>query len=508
MKITKVSAQFVLLNLFGLLVIGCQGGSGTGLLGGDPGFGKVELTDSLGATPGGAQDIAYARKLIEQGQVPNSSAYLIEGLLSEHDLSIDDEKPCESLMCAQGASAIAPMLGDDKQYAWVQLGMKSSLSAEEFIRPALDLVVMLDRSQSMSIDMQETNEALVNVINNLTERDRLALYAFNSEIEVLHEFGHVTDKAALITRLRSVRAKGSWDFQKGIEAGEDMLSKIENDPARMQRLLIMSCSTPEVSASHEDNFSARVLQLARRKVGTSFVGVLAGYSQNLAKLLGDAHGGTYSYINNLEKVEKLFRTDFDLMMTPLAYDFEVKLRLADGIKLDRLIGLPGEEKGSEAGFKVSTLFLSRGGGAILARLELPKDDIDSLGSINLQYDPEPALGIKGSEFSQELVLKGVSGDESNFSSQSIRIAVALVNEIESLKSATDAFFAKKNDDAIEILAQLERHLRSESIILSNEGLLNEADMVKKLIQNMQKDEVEVPNLESPVLVSSKSFFAG
>ena len=42
-------------------------------------------SSGMGATPGGAQDISYARDRIKAGEVPHPATFTPEGLFSEHD---------------------------------------------------------------------------------------------------------------------------------------------------------------------------------------------------------------------------------------------------------------------------------------------------------------------------------------------------------------------------------------------------------------------------------------
>ena len=60
--------------------------------------------EKMGATPGGAQDISYARERITAGEIPHPSTFTPEGLLSEHDLPLDTGRKCSQTLCLTAAA--------------------------------------------------------------------------------------------------------------------------------------------------------------------------------------------------------------------------------------------------------------------------------------------------------------------------------------------------------------------------------------------------------------------
>ncbi len=60
-------------------------------------------------------------------------------------------------------------------------------------------------------------------------------------------------------------------------------------------------------------------------------------------------------------------------MPPIAYDLKLALTPLEGFRLEAVYGLPGVEPGTKpASLEISTVFLSRNRGAILARLSSQK----------------------------------------------------------------------------------------------------------------------------------------
>ena len=103
----------------------------------------------MGVTTGGAQDVGYARNAVAAGQIPPASAFVIEGLLSEHDIAVQ-HAPCEELLCFDAAVGVAPALDTGRDTAFMVVGFSTGMAPGALRRPALNLALVIDRSGSMA----------------------------------------------------------------------------------------------------------------------------------------------------------------------------------------------------------------------------------------------------------------------------------------------------------------------------------------------------------------------
>ena len=457
---------------------GGAGGWGDGSGGGD-GMGAPPGGD-VGATPGGAQDIAYARELIADGQVPPADSISVEGLLSEHDLPTQGP-PCESLLCSRPALGVLPSIETGELTYWLHLGMVSGLPADR-LRPPLDLVVAIDTSDAMSIDMSETTEAVVQLIHKLDSRDRLAVLAFTDRVRELHPLGPVTDADALEAEVRGLEAGGDWDIEAATRRAYE-IAAASPSPDRLERVMIFSCGYPQVDGS--DEFSQQVQAAAARQVGLSFFGVLLGYDDALGDLLGVARGGAYYYLSDLERVTEVFDRDFDFMVTPLAYDLSFDLAIAPGFRIDRLYGIPGDEEGeARAGFDVATAFASRRRGGMVARLSRVDPHQTEVGEVSLSYTPEPALGWTEPEEQSGAIVVPWSDDGPHNDGVGVQKAALLVNQAEGMISACEKFARGDVDGARSVLEALLALMEPEADKLDDEAIDAEVALVTRLLANM------------------------
>jgi Ca-activated chloride channel family protein len=430
-----------------------------------------------GVSPGGAQDIGYAREFILAGGVPQPEDIFTEGLLSEHDLPAPGDA-CEDLMCLRPASAIAPDLGRGELVHWVHVGMMSGLSKAEFERPPVDLVVAIDKSALMSVDMAETTTALHTLVDSLRPDDRLGLIAFDTGVHELRQLVPIADAQEVHEIISSIHPSGSWQIGPAVEYAYDMLADAPLEPERLHRVMVLSCAYPVLS--EEDDFSQIVRDGADAGIGMSFFGVLLGHDAALANLLGTERGGAYYYLDSFERIEQVFDVGFDESVTPIAYDLSISIAAEPGYELLQVDGIPGSTP-TEARFEVATAFISSRDGGIVARFDAVEPG-DTIATLVLDYEPESALGWSDPEHQLELAA-APSGE--GYGSLGVRKAVFLVNQAERMRDACSKYHDGQRGEAREILDELLEYMLAEQEVMNQSDLDIEVELVKKLRENMQ-----------------------
>src|SRR5262249_51816550 len=158
------------------------------------------------------------------------------------------------------------------------------------------LVVAIDKSSSMTIDLAQVTDAVAKLVTHMRADDRIAILAFDGSVHVVHELGAVTDVAALQTAVKALRADGDWDIQMALDASYGRLATAT--PGRLRHVILMSCGYPQVDPSGSDAQSMQIRDQGAAGIGITFVGVLLGYDGNLAALLGKTEGANYYYLGD------------------------------------------------------------------------------------------------------------------------------------------------------------------------------------------------------------------
>ena len=139
----------------------------------------------MGATPGGAQDIAFFRDRAAHGEIPHPNTFTPEGLFSEHDLPVATGTKCMQTLCATGEAMAAELLVQPEVRYLAQLGFSSGLDAKTFKRAPVHLVAVIDKSGSMSgqpLDL--VKESLQKVVTQLGPDDELSIVLYGDRSHV------------------------------------------------------------------------------------------------------------------------------------------------------------------------------------------------------------------------------------------------------------------------------------------------------------------------------------
>jgi Ca-activated chloride channel homolog len=344
-----------------------------------------------GVTTGGMKDIGQARKMIEQGKIPAPEMIAVEAMLSEHDIPLEGEATGQSELYASASVAWARRYGREKPEAIVQIGFGIDWKGE-VKRPPLNLAVVMDVSGSMGgTKIDATKKALNTLVDKLTEKDRLAIVLFDDTAYLLMESAPVTDKKAIREKIKEIESRGSTNIAAGMRAGYHQVAAHLDETDKSPRIFLLTDEQPNVGTTEAHGFKPMMEGAAAKGIGISAFGVGIDFGQALAYEIFQIRGANYFFLENDEKIAKVFDEEFDYMVTPLAYDVLIDFKPAKGAKVTDVMGVPDFKKaGDKVEMKIPSLFLSKrqGGGATLVAMEVDAPNLSEelrLAEIDLSF---------------------------------------------------------------------------------------------------------------------------
>jgi Ca-activated chloride channel homolog len=177
-------------------------------------------------------------------------------------------------------------------------------------RLPLNIAVVIDHSGSMAgAKIEKTKQAAMELIDQLTPQDNLALVEFDNTVEVLFPSQHVVDREALKAQVQRIQPGGSTALYAGVEAGGNQLLEIESRTDRINRVILLSDGLANVGPSSTSALKALGRSLSHRGVSVSTIGVGDDYNEDLMTGLAEASDANYYYVKDAEKLpetESLF----------------------------------------------------------------------------------------------------------------------------------------------------------------------------------------------------------
>ena len=339
---------------------------------------KTIIVTATRIRQGGAQDIAHFRSVSLNGDfLPATNDLTVEGLMGEHDLTLPETKPCKQTFCLTGAAmpAALPLRPEDQWF--VGLGFSSDADAEKIRREPLSLVMVVDRSGSMSgWPIQQVKNALHSVTGKLRKGDRIGIITYGSE-PVTHLAMTEWDgnEERVNAAIDAIEIEGATALEDGLRAGYAMAATEQPRSHGKTRVMLFTDENPNVGDTSAEGFMAQAEAGSRGGVGLTTFGVGVQFDAELATHVSSVRGGNLFFIDDEGSAKQVFDREFYNMVNEVAHDIDLAFVPPPGFKITGVFGVPDDLMTSapDGAIKVhiSTAFLSSNGGGIY--LTLGKD---------------------------------------------------------------------------------------------------------------------------------------
>jgi Ca-activated chloride channel family protein len=441
----------------------------------------------FGATPGGAQDIGYFRDRVAAGEIPLPEVFTPEGLFSEHDLPLATGSKCTKTFCAEARAMPVTIGGQEDVEFLAQMGFSSGLDPRTFQRAPLNLVAVVDRSGSMSGRPLELVQAsLREVVDQLGPDDRISLVGYESTAYVMLRPTSIKHRKDIDKAIAELVSGGSTAMEEGLRVGFELAKDSAKKFDGTTRVMLFTDERPNVGRTDADSFMSMARSGSRKGVGLTTIGVSTHFGAELAQEISSVRGGNLFFFADIETMQAKFAEEFDTMVTELAYDLNLEIAPAPGMKIVGVYGVPGSAlvwRGDTIVLDVETIFLSRRKGAIYIGLRrdgdpnLPPAKLapgDVLGQVALAYEDAADGKTHQGQAAFALVERHLAGP-------GLARGELLVDEATSLRRAS-MLHHESNDQ--ERAYQLVRGLHARLQQAGDVSLSGEVELVARLEQTL------------------------
>lgn len=263
-------------------------------------------------------------------------------------------------------------------------------------RPPVSLAVVLDRSGSMAGEkLARAKEAAALVVERLRADDELAILTYDDGVDLLAPIGPLTNRDAILARLRAIEPGGSTALYAGVAKGAEELrrsrarAQLGKQPgaARVYRVILLSDGQANVGPSSPAELARLGASLAREGTSVSTIGLGLGYNEDLMAGLARAADGNHAFVEGADQLARIFDAELGEVTQVVAQELGVDVRLGPGVRCLRALNRDVELRGDRVFFRLGQLYATQERFVIL-EVEVPAarvDDVRTVADVTLSY---------------------------------------------------------------------------------------------------------------------------
>ena len=230
--------------------------------------------------------------------------------------------------------------GDSVRYlvARLRAGRRNDCRPAE--RAPLNIALVIDASGSMGGGkLEAAKEAALGLSERLTERDRLTVVSFSSDVQVHLDAVPVTQGNADLIRaeVSGLRTRGMTCLSGGWFAGVDCAARIaEVDSRRTPRVIILSDGHANQGIIDPEVLREHAGELRMRGVLTSALGIGDGYDEQLLRGITENGGGRLHDAELTGEISSVLLGELEDIFGTVVEDAQITLTMPTGVRVEVL----------------------------------------------------------------------------------------------------------------------------------------------------------------------------
>jgi Ca-activated chloride channel family protein len=334
-------------------------------------------------------------------------------------------------------------------------------------RRNLNLSLVIDRSGSMAgAPLHHALKAAESVVDQLEPDDTLSVVVYDDGVDTVVPPQPVSDKTALKTAVRQVRAGGITNLSGGWLKGCDHV-KTNLDPQRINRVLLLTDGHANMGIQDPRVLTATAGQKAEEGVTTTTLGFAQGFNEDLLIGMARASSGNFYFIQSIDEASEVFSIELDSLRAVVGQNLVVTIELAQGVSLVDTLSLAQVSK-NDAGSTVLALGdLYEGEDKLLGlSLYLADAPIGQLPMMKLHYSADVVKDgvIQSVSGTTEIVATvGTIEEAASAASSTIILELSRLTIAKAKETALDLAEQGKHQDGEQILRDLVQDLRNKGL---------------------------------------------
>lgn len=283
-----------------------------------------------------AASYSNMRRYINKGKLPPFDAIRTEELVNY--FTYDYAKPTgKDPVKITMEAADCPW---NPEHRLVRIGLKAKEIPTDHL-PASNLVFLIDVSGSMwgadRLDLVKSSLKLL--VNNLREKDKVAIVTYSGSATVKLESTPGSDKEKIREAINELTAAGSTAGGAGIKLAYNIAKKNFVDNGN-NRIILCTDGDFNVGVSSVEGLEQLIEKERKSGVFLTVLGYgMENYKDNRVQVLAEKGNGNHAYIDNLQEANRVLVGEFGATMHTVAKDVKLQVEFNPSlVQAYRLIG--------------------------------------------------------------------------------------------------------------------------------------------------------------------------
>lgn len=216
---------------------------------------------------------------------------------------------------------LVTVLVDEVVHVMLELTAPDATQVE---RAPLDVVIVLDRSGSMSgAPLESVTAATAHLLRLAGTDDRVAVVAFDGEVQLVLPLAHHEPDSAS-RAVRAIQAGGSTNLSGGWLKGLEMLTSAPRADA-LRRIIVLTDGHANEGITGADQLVPLIKSGYGRGVTTSCIGFGDGHDERLLAALADGGMGNDYWCAGPDQAAQVFADEFGGLASVVAQNVSVEI---------------------------------------------------------------------------------------------------------------------------------------------------------------------------------------
>lgn len=233
-------------------------------------------------------------------------------------------------------------------------------------RIPLNLSIVIDRSGSMSGEkMDFAIQSAKQLIDRLGASDMVSVVIYDDVVDLLQAPVQVTDRQSIKNKIDGITSRGGTNLWGGTERGYQQV-KANYKQGYINRVLLISDGLANSGLTDPTLIKARVQQYKDADgITLSSFGVGLDYNEVLMTDMAESGAGNYYFIKDAASMASMFEKELNGMMKVAAQNAELRIKIPQGLTVQKVFALKHEQKGNEVVIKFRDLFSEETKGVLM-----------------------------------------------------------------------------------------------------------------------------------------------